>query len=1155
MKNISKMKRILVIIYLILGNYYISNSQIIVQSNTDAPKLFDLYELTFQLPQDIQQYVDSYLAGGPGINPYDYTQIDVHAIFVSPGRKIIPISGFYYEGQNKTDDGSPDSSETLVPSGLKTWNIRFTPIETGNWSYQLLIIDLVNNISFSASGKFDCNKSNNNNRNSKGFIRLANKRYLKYETGQPYYPVGTSQLSFAGDYWQQPEKGTNEFKYYIDEMATYGFTFFRFEINMVTGINLFGPDYSVGGDNLANTAPVYYDQFNQHDSWQLDRILDYANLAGIDLWVALQSFAAFGANGNYSDNLSSPCVDYGFQYTDPDNNQLSWIMTGYCGDDDYYSHCNWAKANPFNFYMESGHPKKSKNRGTCATPYDFFDINNIESTKVQHNLIKYIIARWGYATNILAFELMDEANVPSLNIKDKQPLFAYPHYESVPSNFNDNYVTWNNSTYDFIKMIDKNNHLITSAFAGSALPNSTGGNEGYYRINKKMDFTQAHQYMKYDTVATPNPENCYFAEAGLHLKAFNKPYIVGETGYWPDKTVDPMVYELHNMLWGTFFNGSIGPVIYFNHNFLSTRLVSNIDVLFNYKRLSEYSKQLPQFSELYTPAYIEAIRSTGELDFRTYYLQSPNGYELYGWSQDDYYRYLPMFAGNYLKKFPNTRPSTNNIINEFSLPVSKHNTEYEIKWFNTITGEYSVDNQRSDEYGLTLSMPTSLLESYYADAGFIISCKPSSGWVEKQTCPGQWNSVLANSELAIDDAGGMIYINTNRQICGFWKQQNNSEWLDAILNHPDDSRVLKGSTALLWSPKNYCIYYVGEDAKIYKLFWDWRISGWVCQPACPKQWNSVLPTSALTESPDGSIFYVNSKNDICLLYPKDGSMYDGMINTRVKPLNGKGLAYCNSNDWSTYYVGKDQKIWRVFYKYDGWQNNQVSPSQWNMVNTNSEIVADIYGNIFYVNTNNKLCILFPRDGSYLDGIVNEKINIKSGSHFTGNYGTIYFIGDDNNIYKEYYSSGWIYEVLNQIGFCQEQANSSILFSQTYGLYYVGLTDNMIHDFSYNHTLKTAQIDENNLNDTFKNRISAERSEMKYKVYPNPVSKKKGSLYIEMPGNTFNPQIDIYTIYGQKVKTIKSVTNGIDIHDLNTGMYILMIKNDTAIENYKIVVED
>ena len=101
------------------------------------------------------------------INPFDPADIDIQAIFTSPSGKKWEIPGFYYF-----------SRATL-------WKIRFSPNETGKWSYSVKVRDK-NGETTSSVQSFVAVKSS-----KKGPLQVsANKRYLKYSDGSDFYGVG-----------------------------------------------------------------------------------------------------------------------------------------------------------------------------------------------------------------------------------------------------------------------------------------------------------------------------------------------------------------------------------------------------------------------------------------------------------------------------------------------------------------------------------------------------------------------------------------------------------------------------------------------------------------------------------------------------------------------------------------------------------------------------------------------------------------------------------------------------------------------------------------------------------------------------------------------------------------------------------------------------
>lgn len=101
------------------------------------------------------------------VNPFDPEDIDIMATFVSPSGKKWRIPGFYQY-----------TFGTM-------WKLRFSPNETGNWTYTVHIRDRRGE---STSTQFALKAIPSK---FKGPVRISdNKRYLEYSNGAPFYGVG-----------------------------------------------------------------------------------------------------------------------------------------------------------------------------------------------------------------------------------------------------------------------------------------------------------------------------------------------------------------------------------------------------------------------------------------------------------------------------------------------------------------------------------------------------------------------------------------------------------------------------------------------------------------------------------------------------------------------------------------------------------------------------------------------------------------------------------------------------------------------------------------------------------------------------------------------------------------------------------------------------
>ncbi len=127
---------------------------ILIRSNADTIGVYDKFEIGLNLKAEFT-------------NPFNPAEIDIAAVFTAPSGKQWSIYGFYNY-----------SSGTA-------WKVRFSPDETGNWTYNLQVTDK-NGKTTTEPKAFTVIKSSNN-----GPLRIAaNKRYLEYNNGAPFYGVG-----------------------------------------------------------------------------------------------------------------------------------------------------------------------------------------------------------------------------------------------------------------------------------------------------------------------------------------------------------------------------------------------------------------------------------------------------------------------------------------------------------------------------------------------------------------------------------------------------------------------------------------------------------------------------------------------------------------------------------------------------------------------------------------------------------------------------------------------------------------------------------------------------------------------------------------------------------------------------------------------------
>ena len=166
---------------------------------------------------------------------------------------------------------------------------------------------------------------------------------------------------------------------------------------------------------------------------------------------------------------------------------------------------NW-QDNPWN--VASG--------GFLAHPDDFFtDARARHLTKLKY---RYILARYGYSTHLLAWELFNEVQ----NIKETDS-----HFGDV--------VAWHKEMLAFLRAGDVNHHLVTTSFSAPGTPLSQIG----------LDFDQPHEY-------TPDTISYFASQRGGDVPLF--------TGEWGPSDFKTGLTEdfVHDGLWASLMTPVAG---------------------------------------------------------------------------------------------------------------------------------------------------------------------------------------------------------------------------------------------------------------------------------------------------------------------------------------------------------------------------------------------------------------------------------------------------------------------------------------------------------------------------------------------------------------------------------------------------------------------
>lgn len=653
--------------------------------------VYGLYEFSFNL--------------GGYANPYDPEVIDVYAVFHSPEGKTFRVNGFYYEAYHLMEK---DNIEIAARNGDNDgWKIRFTPNAVGRWTYEVHAVDRSGAAQLTAYKStplaFECIAGD-----AQGFIRKANARYLKRETFangkrryRSFYPVGPNVAWYStSDYYVfKKPYGIYEYRRYIDSLAGNA-NYMRIWLNRYQYLSLYGPENALRDNGRPR---MYFNtEINQKDAAELDHIVSYAAEHGITLMPCIFNPADFR---NDSEALNK-------------SERYNSMPSGW-------------KYNPYHTVLGLQHP------------VDFF--TDSEAIRITKNLIRYIIARWGYATNILSWELWNEVD----NV-----------FYGEPSNATEKQAVldWHATMAELFAEQDPYHHLLTTSTASLK-----GWEDFEKKIFNKMDLVQRHYYQNIQKAKSKEQVSQRLMDlSGVMSDAYpSKHTFFGEFGFGSNANhieandVDPHGIDLHNSLWSSLFSGTVGPASFWRWSYLDEK-----DLFRYFRPMLTFCKNLPVLSETFT------AMTTGEAQgsalvfpngLETYYLMNAAEDTLIGWAQDDAFTYQALrrltdevgdnghfvdHAINDPKGYvytldPAKKPQPSSKSNEIIIPMKnqRRGTQYRVRWFDAETGKemtaaattITVKNILKRKRHLALPFPESIrdvkngrINNTFGDAVFLL---------------------------------------------------------------------------------------------------------------------------------------------------------------------------------------------------------------------------------------------------------------------------------------------------------------------------------------------------------------------------------------------------------------------------------------------------
>ena len=339
--------------------------------------------------------------------------------------------------------------------------------------------------------------------NNPGFIRVAKDSiyYMKFDSGKPYFAVGESIT------WTSRKKQTYGYDYYFSKLAENSCNYSRIwlvewnlALEWMDSNRTKGKTYGLGKYSLDN-------------SWRLDYIIELAREKEIYILLTLDTY------GSIMDEK------------------------GYWGEQ------RWIN-NPYN----------AENGGPCEKPEDFW--TNEEAKKLYKRRLRYILSRWGYSPNILAFELWNEVNAPR---------------------------EWVEEMAHFIKENDPYGHFVTTSIGYPFNEKHTYDTSQIWNL-KEIDYTQTHLYGERGNIADVAKairDRCIFM-----TDKYKKPHIIAEFGL--DCMADDRKYDkegkgthLHNALWASIMSRSFGTAMTHWKEYIDKK-----DLYYQFKAIFNFVKDI-----------------------------------------------------------------------------------------------------------------------------------------------------------------------------------------------------------------------------------------------------------------------------------------------------------------------------------------------------------------------------------------------------------------------------------------------------------------------------------------------------------------------------------------------------------------------------------
>lgn len=352
--------------------------------------------------------------------------------------------------------------ERVQVAGRSSFHVRYTPTAPGRYSLVVKATDRTGTVR-SAPIRFTATATR-----SPGFVRVSrvSPNYFMFDGGKPFFAIGENIC------WAGGRTPLADYEQWLEGLGRAGGNWARlwmaFNEKGLEWMPSPTPKPGIG-------AYMGLGRYAQDNAWRLDRIVRQAHEYGVRVMLCLGTYGEFTEGG-------------------------------------YFGEGSWA-SNPYN----------AANGGPCAHAADFW--TNALARKLYKRRLRYLVARWGFSTDIFGWEFWNE--VPPSPAE----------------------TAWVAEMAAYLKSIDPNRHLVSTTYGSPAL----------WRC-PDVDFTMDHRYGEAGKTADFTGS---IADDAHVARLYRKPYLLAEFGIdWQtgDTKWDPkgVGTSMHNGAWAAMMSGAAG---------------------------------------------------------------------------------------------------------------------------------------------------------------------------------------------------------------------------------------------------------------------------------------------------------------------------------------------------------------------------------------------------------------------------------------------------------------------------------------------------------------------------------------------------------------------------------------------------------------------